>query len=132
MTHDIGLILWALLAFQVKHFICDFMLQTQRQVQNKGIYGHLAGVSHAAFHAVTSLPALFILTANPGVIGVIVVAEFLVHYHCDWLKSNIDRTFKLGMERNVYWMVFGLDQLIHQLTYLAIVFVIVREGWLRV
>src|SRR5262249_51512431 len=96
MTHPVALILWAMLAFQVKHFICDFMLQTQRQVQNKGIYGHPAGISHAALHAVASLPALFILTANVGAIGAIVVAEFLVHYHCDWLKSNIDRAFKLS------------------------------------
>ncbi len=34
-----SLILLTLLAFQVKHLICDFVLQTRYQVDNKGWYG---------------------------------------------------------------------------------------------
>jgi hypothetical protein len=37
MSHDLTLVLWALLALQVKHFLCDFVLQTEYQVRTKGM-----------------------------------------------------------------------------------------------
>ena len=49
--------LWSLLAFEAKHFICDFVIQTEWQVRTKGIYGHPGGAVHAGLHAVASLPA---------------------------------------------------------------------------
>ena len=30
---------------QVKHFLCDFVLQTEYQVRTKGIYGHVGRLS---------------------------------------------------------------------------------------
>ena len=33
-----------MLAFQAKHLVCDFILQTRYQVDNKGFYGGLGGL----------------------------------------------------------------------------------------
>lgn len=132
MNQTAATILWALLAFQIKHFLCDFALQTQRQIMKKGIYGHPLGLSHAALHAVASIPALLVLTDRSRILAGIVAAEFVIHYHCDWLKAQIDRRFHLTVQQHVYWVVFGLDQLIHQLTYAGIIFVVFRESWARV
>lgn len=125
-------ILWALFAFQIKHFLCDFALQTKWQIANKGVYGHPGGLAHAGLHVVASIPALLILTGRMDVIAGVVVAEFAIHYHCDWLKANVDHRLRLTTQDYWHWYIFGFDQLIHHLTYVGIVFVMLRESWIRV
>jgi len=131
MNQTVSMILWALLAFQIKHFLADFVLQTQRQVMKKGFYGHPAGLAHAALHGVGSIPALLILTDRSGALALMVAAEVVIHYHADWLKAQTDRRFHLSTQQHIYWVIFGLDQLVHQLTYVGILFVLFREGWTR-
>ena len=121
MGHDLALVLWALLALQVKHFLCDFVLQTEYQVRTKGIYGHFGGFIHSGLHMVGSIPALLIMQAPLRAIVIIMIGEFLIHYHTDWTKANVDAHFDWGPTNVRYWMLFGADQLVHQLTYLAIV-----------
>lgn len=120
-------ILWAMLAFQIKHFICDFVLQTLNQATKKGFYGHIAGITHAGTHALFSIPALLILGADLRGIIVLVIGEFLVHYHTDWLKAHTDRKRAAAGQDHTYWMLFGLDQLIHQLTYIAMIYFALRD-----
>jgi len=121
MSHDLTLVLWALLALQVKHFLCDFVLQTEYQVRTKGTYGHVGGFIHSGLHPVFTVPALLIMQAPLRAIVIIMIGEFLIHYHTDWTKANVDAHFEWGQTDARYWMLFGADQLIHQLTYLAIV-----------
>ena len=42
-------------------------------------------------------------------------------YHVDWLKGNVDRWAGWTEKDAAYWTVLGADQLVHQLTYLAII-----------
>ena len=127
MGHEMALVLWALFALQVKHFLCDFVLQTQFQVSTKGIYGHIGGLIHSGYHMFLSLPALFILQAPLRAIAIIMLGEFLIHYHTDWAKANIDGHFGWGQADSRYWMLFGADQLVHQLTYLLIVILLIQR-----
>jgi hypothetical protein len=122
MSQVTALALWALLALQVKHFLCDFVLQTAYQVRTKGIYGHVGGFIHAGLHATLTIPALLILGLSLKSIAIVVVLEFLIHYHTDWSKAQIDERNQWGFSDQRYWILFGADQLIHQLTYLAIVY----------
>ena len=124
MGHETALALSALLALQLKHFLCDFVLQTEYQVRTKGIYGHFGGFIHSGLHILATLPALFILGAHPKAIAIVLVCEFVVHYHCDWTKQRIDHVYQWGMANQRYWILFGADQLVHQLTYLGIVYVL--------
>ena len=119
--HETALVLWALVALEVKHFLCDFVFQTEYQVRTKGIYGHVGGFIHSGYHMIGTIPALLIMQAPLRAIVIIMIGEFLIHYHTDWTKSNVDSYFDWGQADARYWMVFGTDQLIHQLTYLAIV-----------
>ncbi len=118
------LILLSLLVFQIKHFLCDFVFQTSDQIRNKGTYLHPAGILHAGLHALGSIPALLVLSREPLPVAVLVLGEFLVHYHTDWTKAQIDRRLALNDQSSLYWAIFGADQLIHQLTYLAMVYAI--------
>ncbi|HET7085995.1 MAG TPA: DUF3307 domain-containing protein [Rhizomicrobium sp.] len=128
MNPAIVLLLSSLALFEAKHFLCDFVLQTAYLYRNKGVYGHPAGIIHAGLHALGSLPAILLITSSAGfsagLVAMIVAAEFLIHYHVDWLKLYLDRHYRLRIDRSLYWIVFGADQLLHQLTYIAILAVL--------
>jgi hypothetical protein len=119
-------VLLAMLIFQIKHFLCDFVLQTTNQVLNKGRYLHMGGITHAGLHMLGSIPALLILTRSPQLIGVLILAEFLIHYHTDWAKAQVDRALRLNDTTSLYWTIFGSDQLAHQLTYLGMTYAALR------
>jgi hypothetical protein len=125
MGHETAVVLWALLALQLKHFVADFVLQSEYQVRTKGIYGHFGGFIHSGLHIIGTIPALLILGASPLAMAIILGVEFVVHYHTDWSKSKIDQIYKWGFADQRYWILFGIDQLVHQLTYLAIVYVLI-------
>jgi Protein of unknown function (DUF3307) len=122
------LVLLTLLAFQAKHLVCDFVLQSKFQVTNKGYYGHRGGLIHAGWHVLFTIPVLLILTRSPSIIGLVVLAEFVVHYHTDWLKARTERVRGWSEGETIYWLAFGADQFIHQVTYIIIVAAVLRAG----
>ena len=124
MGTPIFTVLVALVLFQVKHYLCDFVLQTQSQIQAKGTYGGLGGLRHAGLHAIGSIPALLVLTRSPLTILALIAIEFVLHYHVDFTKARVDATRGWTVQDLQYWIVFGLDQFIHQLTYLVFVYVL--------
>jgi hypothetical protein len=108
-----------LLLLQVKHFVFDFVLQGPYQLKNKGTYGHPGGILHSGLHAFGTAVVLLVLAVPVGMLLAIVAGEFLVHYHIDWCKEQITRRYGTG-QNAFFWRMIGLDQFLHQLTYLAI------------
>jgi hypothetical protein len=121
LSSEIVLILVALVVLEVKHFIIDYTLQSSYQYKNKGTYGHPGGIIHAAFQALGSLPAFLVITPSLGLGAAIIVGEFIVHYHVDWAKEQLNKRLKVERGTAMYWFIFGADQLLHHLTYIAIV-----------
>jgi len=119
-------ILALLILLQVKHWYADFKIQTYQQTVRKGIYRDPIGISHSLDHTWASMIVLFLFSVaihpiSPWMIIVISLLEGIAHYHIDWTKV------KYGCKDNTkpqFWNQFGLDQLAHQLTYLAMVYVI--------
>ncbi|MBA2127675.1 DUF3307 domain-containing protein [Hyphomicrobium methylovorum] len=105
----------------VKHAVADFLLQTEAIYRQKGIYGAPGGLVHAFIHVALTAP-IFVLWPGGGVAlaVAILVAEFIVHYHIDWLKERIVRSNGWKASDPQYWHALGLDQLLHGLTYVAI------------
>jgi hypothetical protein len=118
------LLLLVLVVLATKHLIFDFFLQSLTQVRNKRIYGHPSGLLHAAGHAAGTCAAFVIITPSLAVGLAIVIGEFVVHYHVDWLKEELGYRMKLQPDQKTFWAAFGIDQWLHQLTYLAIAFVL--------
>jgi hypothetical protein len=104
----------------VKHFVCDFVLQTPWQIGQKGIYGAQGGFVHSGIHVAGTAVALIVTMTPISKIAVVLIAEFLIHYHIDWGKEQTVRRmhWKTGAR---FWNAIGFDQLLHALTYLAIV-----------
>jgi len=116
-----------LFVLQVKHWYADFKIQTYQQTVRKGILGDLVGISHSLDHVWTTIVALILFslfyTIPPLVIISVALLEGVIHYTIDYVKVHY------GCKDNtkpLFWNQFGLDQLAHQLTYLAMAAVLIR------
>ncbi len=128
MSHALSLVFWSLALFQTKHLICDYMLQTPFQYLNKGKYGHPGGIIHAGIHMLGSIPAIVLFGPTLGLVAALLAMEFAVHYHVDWLKEQITKRRGLSHSGALFWAVFGADQFLHQMTYLAMLAVLARAA----
>lgn len=127
MTSYDWLIIAGLAALQVKHFLFDFVLQRPYEFfKNKGTYGHPGGIVHAGLHAIGTIPAILIMPPSLAVGIAIVVGEFIIHYHIDWSKEQIERRWKTSSAN--HFMILGLDQLAHQMTYVLILGVLMASS----
>jgi len=116
------LVLAAVAVLMLKHAAADFYLQSSYQYLHKGIYGHPGGLLHSAIHvALTPLVYLVLAPASLLLVAGIAVSEFLVHYHVDWLKEQLTHQNNWTPQCRAFWVALGTDQLVHGLTYLAIV-----------
>jgi hypothetical protein len=105
----------------IKHFICDFLYQPPYMWQNKGTYGHPGGILHSGFHAFVTYLILVWFFATPLLSFGLALGEFIIHYHMDWFKMNYNAKKKWGpTTHNEFWILLGVDQLVHSLTYIAI------------
>jgi len=117
---DIFLVLLVLVVLEIKHYVFDYTLQSGYQYKNKGTYGHPGGIIHAGLQAFGTALAFLVLTPPFWVGAAIVVVEFIIHYHTDWGKEQLNRRLNVERGTAVYWALFGGDQLIHHLTYIVI------------
>ncbi len=130
-----GFILIGMTYLIVKHYVVDFTrLQTPWMYLNKGKYGHPGGLVHSLLQAVMSAPLfLWAVTQSDGyalatwyklaqlqMVGVLILLEFLVHYHMDWFKVWL-QTKKGWLPHTSphYWSLLGVDQMVHHLTYVT-------------
>ena len=113
-------VLLVIVILELKHFFADYPFQSPWMVQNKGTWGHPAGIVHSLIHVVLTPIAFFVITPSLGVGIGILVGEFLLHYHIDVTKDALMRRRKLTVADSRFWLLLGLDQLAHHLTYVAI------------
>lgn len=110
-----------MLLLQAKHVAADYLLQSSYMVLNKGTYGHRAGLLHAGLHAILTLGVLALAGVSAGLLALIALSEGVLHYHIDWGKEAVTRRFRLGPDKIGFWYLHGLDQALHQATYVAII-----------
>lgn len=110
----------ALLAsLQLKHFVFDWWLQTDSEIRHKGTYLNVKGVAHSVKHALGTMALVWFFFPDWAILTG--VYDGFVHYHIDWAKQNLTRKLALTTSDENFWFLIGLDQLLHQLTYLSIV-----------
>ena len=120
MTDPVQALIAIFAILQIKHFICDYPLQTMYQLRNKGTYFHPGGIIHSGLHALFTT-STFVVVAPGLVLGLgIVIGEFLLHYHIDWGKEQIIKRMRWMAAGREFWWAIGADQLLHHLTYVAI------------
>jgi len=107
--------------FGIKHFIADYLMQFPYMLKEKGIYGADGGVHHSLVHASWTFLILVFFCDNADVIIALSFADFVLHYHIDWCKQQLNRS--LTSTDRMFWVWMGLDQALHYLTYIGIIYV---------
>lgn len=99
--------------------LADYFLQTKAMLDGRDQYLHMGRAMHAAVHAVLSIVCFLLVGAPLGFIVVLVVAEWVIHFHIDWWKGWLTSGRDLTPNDAAYWRASGVDQALHQLTYVA-------------
>ena len=105
--------------FGVKHFIADFAMQYDYMLRDKGTYGAVGGVHHALVHASFTFLILVFFCSDANVVLPLSFADFVLHYHIDYFKQQVNRGFT-SADRE-FWIWLGADQALHYLTYVGII-----------
>jgi hypothetical protein len=122
ISGDVRMVLVAMAYLLVKHAIADFLLQTEFQRREKGRYGAPGGLVHCLIHILATAPVFWLLPAiSMATAAALLAAEFAIHYHLDWTKDWYVRSRRLTAEKPEYWWALGFDQLLHGLTYVALI-----------
>lgn len=111
-----------LIAFQIKHFLCDYPLQGQYMLGKfKEKDWELPLAAHALVHAVFT----FFIAAFFGLQIAIAVAllDFGIHFIVDRIKVNTSRG--LTTQNPKFWWFLGLDQFAHHITHYAIIAILI-------
>jgi hypothetical protein len=121
LSGDVRLVLLAMAYLLVKHCLADFLLQTEAQRLTKGDYGAVGGIAHSLTHIVLTAPVFALLPSiGFGAVLALLVGEFTIHYHIDWVKEQVLRRNGWTSRDTSFWWALGIDQLAHGLTYVAL------------
>lgn len=109
-----------------KHFVVDFLMQPPYMYKNKGTYGHPGGYLHAMFHMLATVVILCYFIDH-SIACMLAISEGIIHYHIDWAKMNIGRLCEWKPDNSEwFWMLMGLDQFLHYMTYMFMFYLILR------
>lgn len=106
----------------------DYFLQTKIMLDGRDQYVHLGRFLHAGVHALGSLLVFLVVGAPLGFVILLVLAEWVVHFHIDWWKGRLTADQNLTPADAGYWRASGVDQALHQLTYVAMIWLWLMVG----
>ncbi|MCR9127807.1 MAG: DUF3307 domain-containing protein [Rhodobacteraceae bacterium] len=121
MTGELTAALVLLCLLQIKHMFADYFLQTQKMLSGRNAYLHLGRAQHAAVHAVLSAVVLVAVGAGWGFVVLLVLAEWVVHFNIDYAKARYSEARGHTPAMAGFWRAAGVDQALHQLTYVAMI-----------
>lgn len=114
--------------FRIKHFACDFLLQTDWMALTKGKpggEGYRALFTHSAIHALGTLLIVMLFAPALWWLGLL---DFVVHSAIDRVKGYY--TYKNGWlpKDRIFWWTLGADQEAHNFTHLGYIVLIYMHG----
>ena len=108
-----------LLAITVKHFVADFLLQTNWIARGKERgKGWLAPLTvHVLCHAVLTLGLALVLAPR---LWWLAAVDFAIHITVDRCKTLVAHRGGWLMTQAQFWWLMGCDQWLHQVTNIGI------------
>ena len=108
-------------ALMTKHIIADYFMQYSWMIRDKGTYGAYGGIAHANLHGMFTFWVVWAV-GFPAIFAFVMwLLDAAIHYHVDFVKSNVWKSKKLGPMDQLYWVTHGVDQFAHFLTYVLII-----------
>lgn len=110
--------LWGFLALLAVHWIADFILQTHWQAQNKSkrldaLARHVGSYTLALC---VGTMAIFAGSASVARVAIFAVVNGALHFATDFFTSRWTSKLYAKQDWHNFFVVVGLDQLIHQTT----------------
>lgn len=108
-----------MLAMAVKHYVADFVLQTDWMARGKERHdGWLAPLAaHAGTHALGTL--LVALVFRPT-LWWLALCDFPIHACIDKAKTSVSHRTRWPIADVRFWWLMGFDQLLHQVTNIGL------------
>ena len=121
-----------LILFQIKHFICDYPLQTAYMLGKANTKGWVLPLAaHAAVHALFTFAITLIAFQPTYFLDAVVLAtvlallDFVIHFTVDRIKASPNLGGRFKPTQPQFWWALGADQMIHHLTHYLFIFIIV-------
>ena len=115
-----------LIGLEIKHFVADYLLQPGWMLAGKGNVLEFGGYAHAGIDAGMSLIILLLVGTPIGLALALFAAEFVLHYALDYAKIHYSTGVHVENRPARFWALHGVDQLLHQLTYVVMIYLVVR------
>lgn len=123
MSPEIEFVFLLIVVFQVKHFLGDYVFQTNWMVAGKtrADTGFVFPLTvHVLCHA---LLTLIIVSSVNGALWYLALFDFAVHFLMDRIKSGPRYLGRFNdPAKSSFWICLGIDQMVHHLTHYAIVY----------
>ena len=116
--------LYLLVLFQLKHWYIDFVDQSMDEVHSKGNYGEWLGIRHSLKHGIGTAVCVWAVVGAPYIVFALLIGfiDMVIHYHTDWAKMNWGNR---DIQTPQFWNHLGLDQMVHQITYIVLAYMVV-------
>ena len=112
-----------LIALFFNHYLADFCLTLPVMIRAKSDGKSLGPILlHSAIHAVLMGACLMVYGASLRLVLLLAFSELLTHFVIDTSKARLSKSIPslADARQKPYWMLYGLDQLLHQLVVIAI------------
>lgn len=119
MSETVSTVLLLFGLFQIKHMLADYFLQTPKMLSGRGEYWHMGRAQHAGVHALGSILVFLVVGAPLPFVLAVAAGEWVVHFNIDYGKARYSEAKCLDPSQAGFWRAAGLDQALHQLTYVA-------------
>lgn len=124
-----------LILFQIKHWLCDYPLQTPFMLQKFQRTNWIVPLAcHAWTHALFTMTILsvFLLETQPlfeytTLVLWIGVLDFTIHFVVDRVKAHPDLGGRYKMDDKKFWWSLGCDQMLHHFTHYLIIFIVMTQ-----
>lgn len=124
----INLIFILLIAFQLKHYVADFPLQSSWMLKKRlpGWDFAVPLATHCLVHASFTLLIVLIVNSN---LWWLAVLDFSIHFIMDRCKSAQHYLGRFNdSSKQSFWNCFGLDQIVHHFTHYFIIWMLVTSS----
>lgn len=113
--------------YQVKHFLADYPLQSNYMLRKfeDGWSFFLPLCAHCGVHAGLTFAIAIGFTHSLTFSLAVTAFDFIVHFFMDRIKAGKKYLGRFAPSSPYFWWSFGLDQMVHHLTHLAIIYWIV-------
>jgi hypothetical protein len=118
-----------LVLLSICHFLADFTpLSNSWMLKAKQFGKPLHPIlAHAAVHAMLMFFVLLFFTSPEKALK-LAALQLLAHFLIDTWKGRMNGWFPVLQDntKKGYWMIFGFDQLLHQLTIVGMVYLLLK------